>query len=120
MFHMKTVKYGAWVMGLVFLAGCATTFRPWKLSEVEEGMDRAQVVDLLGEPDSAEMKNGAEILYYSYSEDYNPPLTADTRRYTDRPSQQLQDHQIRKSFQEYNYSVKLVEEKVQDYKELTD
>jgi len=117
---MKVIKHTAVVVALAFLAGCATTFRPWKLSEVEEGMNRAQVVHILGAPDSAETKNGAEFLYYSYSEDYNPPLSGNMGGSINSPDQQLRDDQIKRSFKQYKYSVKLVDGKVQDYKELTD
>ncbi len=116
---MKPVKHIALVVALVLLVGCATTFRPWKLSEVEEGMARAQVVDVLGEPDSVEMKDGAEFLYYSYNEDYNPPLSAGTGN-SDSPDQQARDSHVKRSFKEYKYAVKLVDGKVQNYKELTD
>jgi len=107
-------------MALVLLAGCATTFRPWKLSEVEEGMDRAHVVGILGEPDSAEMKDGAEFLYYSYREDYNPTSSDGINIRSDGPDQKLRDQQVKNSLKEYHYSVKLVNGKVQNYKELTD
>jgi len=117
---MKPIKYITAVVAFVLFAGCATTFRPWVLSEVKEGMDRAQVVHLLGDPDSVEMKDGAEYLYYSYNEDYNPPLSGGSNQTADSPERKLQEHQIKKSFKEYKYVVKLVDGKVQDYKELTD
>lgn len=110
------MKHTAAVVALVLLSGCATTFRPWKLSEVEEGMDRAQVVHILGEPDLVETKNGAEYLHYSYREDYNPPLTIDP---TDAPAAN-RGLQSQQRLKEYKYAVKLVDGKVQDYKELTD
>lgn len=100
--------------------GCATTFRPWRLSEVEEGMDRTQVVRILGEPDSVEMKNGAEFLYYSYREDYNPsPANTDIRA-DDATTHEFRKQQIMQSLKEYRYAVKLVDGKVQNYKELVD
>lgn len=118
-FAMKPIKHIAVVVALILLAGCATTFRPWKLSEVQEGMDREQVVDLLGDPDSVETKDGAEYLYYSYSEDYNPPLSSDNpvEYENDRV---LREYNLRRSLKEYKYAVKLVDGKVQNYKELTD
>lgn len=116
---MKPIKYAAWIIALALLAGCATTFRPWKLSEVEEGMNRAEVVYILGEPDFSEMKDGAEFLHYSYQEDYNPPLVDDSiyGRNIDRRFQELQ---LKQSLKEYRYAVKLIDGKVQAYKELTD
>ncbi len=113
------MKHTAIVVALVLLAGCATTFRPWKLSEVEEGMDRAQVVYILGEPDFVETKDGAELLHYSYREDYNPPPADDSIQARDT-SRRLQNQQIKQGLKEYRYAVKLVDGKVQNYKELTD
>ncbi len=101
---MKLITYITLVVALAFLVGCATTFRPWKLSEVEDGMDRAQVVRILGEPNSVETKDGAEFLTYTYSEDYNPYLADNSPRKMDSPSL-------------HTYSVKLVDGAVQDYKE---
>jgi len=119
LFGMKTIKYISFISLLVLLAGCATTFRPWKLSEVQEGMNRAQVVELLGEPDSVEMKDGAEYLYYSYRENNNlAPANSDFRAYdADRALRELQ---IQSSFNEYKYTVKMVDGKMQSYKELQD
>ncbi len=115
---MKAIKCVVVVVALALLVGCATTFRPWKLSEVEEGMDRAQVVHILGEPDSVETKNGAEFLYYSYSEDYNPPLTDDSIQAYDT-NRHIREQHIKQSLKKYRYVVKLVDGKVQSYKELT-
>lgn len=116
---MKLIKYSAFVVVLALLVGCATTFRPWRLSEIEEGMDRAQVVSILGEPDSIEMKEGAELLYYSYSENHNPaPADTDVRSYD--ATREFREQQLKRSLKEYNYAVKLVDGKVQNYKELTD
>ena len=117
---MKLIKYATWIVTMALLVGCATTFRPWKLSEVEEGMDRAQVVGILGEPDSSETKDGAEFLYYSYSEDYNPTSSDGMAFSSDHPDQLRRDRQVRKSLNEYKYSIKLVEGKVLNYKESTD
>ncbi|MCK5676103.1 MAG: hypothetical protein KAH99_03705 [Verrucomicrobia bacterium] len=116
---MKSMKYIAVVASLALLMGCATTFRPWLLSEIEEGMERAQVIRILGEPDSAETKNGAEFLHYSYREDF-APLLADNSTYAYEANRRVREQQIRKSLKEYRYAVKLVDGKVQSYKELVD
>ncbi len=106
-------------VALALLAGCATTFRPWKLSEVEEGMDRGKVVGVLGEPDSVETKDGAEFLYYTYSENYNPPpASVDGQGYD--ANREFREHQLQRSLKEYRYVVKLADGKVLSYKELTD
>lgn len=116
---LRDMKHIALIVALVLIAGCATTFRPWKLSEVEEGMTREQVVHILGEPDSVEAENGAEILHYSYREDYNPPLADDSLQ-ARNTSRRLEDQRIKRGFKEYRYAVKLVDGKVQHYEELTD
>jgi len=112
------MKYILSVIALGLLFGCSTTFRPWKLSEVQEGMDRAQVIKILGEPNSVETKDGAEILLYTYSEDYNPPLSSNAVQSQDAV-QKIQDQRIKNSLKEYKYSVKLVDGKVLSYKEIT-
>jgi outer membrane protein assembly factor BamE (lipoprotein component of BamABCDE complex) len=116
-FSMKAIKYVSFVTLLTLLVGCATTFRPWKLTEIQEGMDRAQVTEILGEPDSIEVKEGSEFLYYSYRENNNiAPADSDFRAYdADRA---MRDLQIQSSFKEYQYVVKMAEGKVQTYKEL--
>lgn len=114
---MKLIKYFLPVVVLALLLGCATTFRPWKLSEIKEGMDKTQVVEVLGEPDSTETKDGVESLYYTYSENYNPPLTTDSI-HSRNAQRELRDRQIKQSLKKYNYVVKLVDGKVQTYKEI--
>lgn len=116
---MKPTRHVALVLSLALLAGCATTFRPWKLSEIREGMARAEVVRILGDPDFSEMGNGAEFLHYSYRENYNPPLASDPTRTYDTGNR-FQARQLRRSLKEYKFAIKLVEGRVQDYKELTD
>lgn len=114
---MKTIKYLLPVVVLGLLFGCATTFRPWKLSEIKEGMDKPQVIKVLGEPDAEETKDGVESLYYSYRENYNPSPAADSIR-SREASRELRDQQIKQSLKKYSYVVKLVNGKVQTYKEL--
>lgn len=104
---MKTTKYISFVAGLVLLVGCATTFRPWGFSEVKEGMDRAQVVKIIGNPDRVESKDGAELLYYSYHPDYDPIS-----------GEAIQAQQAKRSMKTQNYVVKMVDGKVQSAKEL--
>jgi outer membrane protein assembly factor BamE (lipoprotein component of BamABCDE complex) len=116
---MKLPKYITFAVTLLLLAGCSTTFRPWKLSEIEEGMDRNQVVDILGDPDSVEFKDQAEYLYYSYTESVNPPLAGNAVQSADA-TLELHEDQVKQSFSVYRYVVKLVDGKVQNYKELTD
>ena len=102
---MKTTKYISLAL-IALLVGCATTFRPWEFAEVKEGMDRAQVVKIIGEPDRVESKDGAEILYYSYHEAYDPTSTDG-----------IQDSQVKRSMKTRNYEVKIVDGKVQTAEE---
>jgi len=120
---MKTIKYIALVMALAFLASCATTFKPWKLSEVQEGMERSQVVRLLGEPDLVETQNGEEHLHYSYRESYNPPMAADSvYEYDATREDDWESHQkqMEKSFKKNQFIVILLDGKVMNYKEVQD
>jgi len=103
---MKTTKYISLAL-IALLVGCATTFRPWEFSEVKEGMDRAQVVKIIGEPDRVESKAGSETLYYSYHEAYDP--TSDDG---------MRDSQVKRSMKTRNYEVKIVDGKVQTAKEV--
>ncbi len=106
--YMKTIKHIVlFVAVFALLVGCTTTFRPWEFDEVKEGMDRAQVVKLFGEPDRVESKDGAEFLYYSYHKDYNP-----------MSGEEIQGHQASQSMKTQNYVVEMVDGKVQSSKEL--
>ncbi len=116
---MKPIKHATLVIALALLAGCATTFRPWSLSKIKEGMDRGQVVHILGEPDFVETRDGAELLHYSYRENYNPPLSTDPIHTSDA-GRGFRDRELARSLKEYRYVVKMVGGKVQDYKELAD
>ncbi len=116
---MKIIKYISYVALFALLVGCATTFHPWKLSEVEEGMDRAQVVALLGEPEFVEKKDGAEFLHYAYTEDDNPTPEKVYIQSTDT-TRTFREQQLKRSFKEYKYAVKMVDGRVLDYKDLTD
>lgn len=105
--RMKTMKHISFVALFALLVGCTTTLRPWKFSEVKVGMDSAQVVKIIGEPDRVESKDGAEFLYYSYHEDYDPGS-----------GERIQEQQAKRSMKTQNYVVKMVDGKVQSSKEL--
>lgn len=103
--------------GLVFLvAGCSTTFKPWKLSEVQEGMSRAEVVAALGNPDYTIEKDGAEYLYYTYAEE---PRGAG---YEDMSHDDIERkaEALSRSFDETKYEVVIVDGKLVNYKELAE
>jgi outer membrane protein assembly factor BamE (lipoprotein component of BamABCDE complex) len=98
----------------LLVAGCATTFKPWKLSEVQEGMDRDQVVKLLGDPDYTETKDGSEYLYYSFTEDPTPPSSA----YNDPEALERRANELNRTLDEHKYQVVLMDGKMINYKEL--
>jgi len=104
---MNPIKHISFVALFALLVGCTTTFRPWEFAEIKEGMDRAKVVKIIGEPDRAESKDGAEFLYYSYHEDYGPV-----------PGEGIQGQQAKRSMKTQNYVVKLVDGKVQSSEKL--
>ena len=112
---MKTVLAAAAVSLLI--VGCATTFKPWQLSEVKEGMSEEQVVKILGEPDYTESKDGAKYLYYSYMEDLMPASSAtfNSQEAIDRWAEELD-----RTLDEIKYKVVLVDDKLINYKELRD
>ena len=103
----------------LILAGCATTFRPWNLSEVTEGMDRDQVTQLLGEPDYIFVKDGAEHLRYTYQEDFSPSSMPVDRTFENDIDQKRQAMQIERYIQVLEYDVILVDGKVLNYKEVS-
>ena len=116
---MNTVRYVLALAAALILTGCATTFRPWNLSEVTEGMDRNEVEQLLGEPDYVFVKDGAEHLRYSYREDFSPtsmPIDTAHDRGVDRKRQNMR---IERSLNVLEYDVILVDGKVINYKEVT-
>ncbi|MDF7808915.1 outer membrane protein assembly factor BamE [Pontiellaceae bacterium B12219] len=99
----------------LMVAGCATTFKPWKLSDVQEGMERDQVVKILGNPDYTETKNGAEYLYYSFTEDLIPPSSIS---YDDPEALERRIKELNRTLDEHKYEVVLIDGKMVNYKEL--
>lgn len=69
---MKRSRFPALVLVAVCISGCTTTFRPWSLSQIHEGMPREAVVAILGEPDYLEQKDGTVLLHYTYQEALHP------------------------------------------------
>lgn len=104
----------------LLLTGCSTTFRPWNLSEVKEGMDREQVIQILGEPDYVFTKDGAEHLRYSYQEDYSPSSASSSDLvYDSSIDHQMQAMRVERSMQVLKYDVLIVDGKVLNYKDAT-
>jgi len=116
---MKTMGYFLLLGTALILAGCATTFRPWNLSEVMEGMSRDQVTQLLGEPDYVFMKDGAEHLRYTYQEDYSPSSISDDLAYESSFAHKKQAMQMQRAMRVLSYDVILVDGRVLNYKEVT-
>lgn len=103
------------VLALLILAGCATTFKPWSLSKVQEGMEREQVTRILGEPDYTVNKDGAEYLYYTYREDLPPvsDVSLETNEGIERRAKAFD-----RTLKDYKYEVMMVDGKMVNYKEL--
>jgi outer membrane protein assembly factor BamE (lipoprotein component of BamABCDE complex) len=116
---MKTKKLLSIGVVSLLLVGCATTFRPWKLSDVQENMTKDQVVSILGKPDSVVQSNGMECLYYTYSKDYNPSPGSDVSLDVTNPQMRWQAYQIKQSTKKERYVVKIVDGKVLSYEEIT-
>jgi hypothetical protein len=112
---MKTLNMTLLAAVVLFLAGCATTFVPWKLSDVKEGMARDQVVKLLGEPDYTADKDGAQFLYYSYMEE---PLPMSETTMDSHVAMDQRANSFSRTLKDSKYEVMLIEGKVINYKEL--
>lgn len=104
-------------VAVLLLAGCATTFKPWKLSDIETGMEKSQVINALGEPDRSEMREGSEFLYYTYREDLNPG-SANTMGTSDEAIE-ARVQELSRAMETYTYEVMFVDGKLVNYKELT-
>ena len=116
---MKTMRYFLLLGAALILAGCATTFRPWNLSQVTEGMSRDQVIQLLGEPDYVFIQDGAEHLRYIYQEDYSPSSVSDDLAYESSIGHKMQTMQVERAMRVLTYDVILLEGRVLNYKEVT-
>lgn len=111
------MRYLSAFIAVFMLAGCTTPFRPWNLSHVQEGMDRSDVIAILGPPESIEEKDGAEYLHYSYQEDYNPS-SASIPFYEIDSDRAFRDLETERAFKQYEYVVILTDGKVINYKEI--
>ncbi|MEE9369584.1 MAG: outer membrane protein assembly factor BamE [Pontiella sp.] len=114
---MKTMRAMAFGVAVFLIAGCATTFKPWKLSEIKEGMEKDQVHKILGAPDFVINKDGAEYLYYIYSEELSPvsSVSLDSNEGIERRVEEFN-----RTLKEYKYEVMIVDNEVVNYKELLD
>ncbi len=111
------MRYFTALVIVLLISSCTTTFRPWNLSAIKAGMDRAQVVHILGKPDATEMKDGSEYLHYIYQEDFNPS-PASVPFYDQNSERVFRDLNDRSSFKQYEYVVILADGQVINYKEL--
>ena len=112
---MKIIQYFLSVVSVGFLLGCATTFQPSELSKLKVGMNRDEILLLLGKPDSSKkIANGGEILVYTYCEDY--VHNSDDDSFSTTYSSSLEKRQFEKSLKTDTYVVHLVDGKMVDYK----
>jgi outer membrane protein assembly factor BamE (lipoprotein component of BamABCDE complex) len=114
---MKTMRTIMSVAVVCLVAGCATTFKPWKLSEVQEGMERDEVVKILGAPDYTVNKDGAEYIYYTYREELAP--MSEVSLETDAGIERRVE-EFNRTLKEGKYEIELIEGKVVAHKELKD
>lgn len=112
---MKTASLFPAAVIILLISGCATAFRPWQLHEMNENMTGAQVLQILGEPDSRITASGTNYLYYSYTENlsdaFDSRIDGDFSRQADRFSS---------SFREYMYEVWLVNDRLAGYRRIAD
>lgn len=104
------------MVACLIISGCTTTFRPWNLSQIHEGMGREQVVMILGDPDFTEVRNGVEEMHYSYQEDYNPSA-ASIPFYDEKTDMAFRDLENGRRFRQYEYVVTLEKGTVTGYEE---
>lgn len=100
---MNPMKHISFIAVFALLIGCATPFRSGNASKIKEGMNKAQVVKIIGNPDGVEWKDGAEFLHYSHREN------TQKKGWRKQPQHTQQTR---------NYVVMLVEGKVQSAKEV--
>lgn len=114
--NTATIKLMSATAALLLLAGCATTFKPWLLSDIQPGMEKSQVVQILGEPDRVEMKDGAEYLYYTYREDLSSNSSSMMSESNEAIEARVQE--VSRTLEDVIYEVMLVDGKLVNYKEL--
>jgi len=82
---------------------------------MQENMTGAQVIGILGEPQSSINTSGTNYLFYSYTENLSDGFDArddgDFSRQADR---------FNRSFREYMYEVWLVNDRLAGYRRITD
>lgn len=65
MCHFKTWIFSTY---LLFLVGCATQ-QHTKMQKLKVGMDKTDVLDLIGNPNSSKFKDGEHVWLYIYYKD---------------------------------------------------
>jgi hypothetical protein len=83
----KNMKRILIILVSALLSGCVTSSK--KLSQVENGMTKAEVVKLLGDPKSVSLRDGSEFLRYQLSGRYAPVLNPNGRQFADDYTVQL-------------------------------
>lgn len=65
MFH----KFAITIAMVAILVGCSTSAQ--RLADVSPGMTKAQVIDVLGSPESVSGQGGGEVFIYTLSNSWN-------------------------------------------------
>ncbi len=60
---------------VILLVGCSTSAK--RLAAVSPGMAKAQVVDILGNPESVSGQKSEEVFIYTLSNSWNGPVWSD-------------------------------------------
>jgi outer membrane protein assembly factor BamE (lipoprotein component of BamABCDE complex) len=55
-----------------FITGCGTSAT--RLNDISVGMPKAEVIRILGTPESVRAQNGQEVLIYTLSNSWNSPV----------------------------------------------
>lgn len=65
-------KFIALAAAALLLAGCGTSAK--RLAQISPGMTKAQVISVLGNPESVSGQSSAEVFIYTLSNSWNAPV----------------------------------------------
>lgn len=103
---------------VILVAGCATSFHPRNLGDVEQGMSREQVLEILGKPESVERDGTTHYLHYSYSEGHmTVPSDGSTQVFND-PVMNNDNQQLERRLRMRKYVVILEDGKMASFNEV--
>lgn len=89
---MKSYLLTALAAVSLVLSGCVASSK--KLAEVSPGMNKDEVVKILGQPKSVSLRDGSEFMRYQLSGRYTHPLAPTDARFADGYTVQLVDGKV--------------------------